>query len=222
MKRFAVLWAWAAHFAGAALAQTPPPVTQPVWEIAPPLGRLSSAPTEYWSNVDLRCRVAGQVLTECAPLLPNVPPAFVESAITAAGEARLAARDGGGRRTEGRYIFVSISFPMPVAAEPPLAQQLTDLITGAVWLERPTGRDYAANYPQRALRERVMARVTLDCLVGEDGRLTCTVLSDDHPEYGFDEATLALARSFRMAAQTRDGAPTAGRRVHVRIRWNIM
>lgn len=61
----------------------------------------------------------------------------------------------------------------------------------------------------------------LDCLIGAEGRLACTVMSEEPPGAGFGAASLAVARSLRAPPQLADGAPTAGRRTRVPITWRL-
>lgn len=114
--------------------------------------------------------------------------------------------------------------PVPMVVPPPLPPipPRPNLVTNVFWVERPDARDFARNYPQRALDENVSGRALLECLVVADGRLACTVVSEEPEGYGFGEASLRVARSFRMAPETRDGVPTAGGRVRVPIRWNLV
>ena len=112
--------------------------------------------------------------------------------------------------------------PVPVAVDPPPSPPNPNVLTNPFWVERPDAQDFARNYPRRAMDESVSGRALLDCLVASDGLLTCAVVSETPEGYGFGEAALRVARSFRMAPQTRDGVPTAGGRVRVPIRWNLV
>jgi protein TonB len=85
------------------------------------------------------------------------------------------------------------------------------------WLSTPDARDFARFYPSRALDRGVSGRVLLDCIVGADGRIACSVGSETPPGQGFGEAALRIAQSFRMAPQTIDGSPTDGGHVRVPI-----
>jgi TonB family protein len=95
-------------------------------------------------------------------------------------------------------------------------------LNNVIWLEQPDGEVFARFYPQAAIARQAEGRVTLDCLVGEVGRLTCTVVSEDPPGLGFGYATLGIASHFRAAPQTRDGVNTAGRRVRRTVRWMLL
>lgn len=111
--------------------------------------------------------------------------------------------------------------PIPVAVDPPPAPPTPSVITNPVWLEQPDARDFARYYPDRATERDMEGRATIECIVGADGRLSCTVVSEDPPGYGFGEATLRAARHFRIAPATRDGVPTSGARIRRTIRWQL-
>ncbi len=111
--------------------------------------------------------------------------------------------------------------PIPVAVDPPPAPPTPSVITNPQWLERPNARDFARYYPERALERGQEGRVNLACIVAADGRIACTVTSEDPSGWGFGEAALRISRHFRMAPATRDGAATSGGRVNVPIRFNV-
>lgn len=109
--------------------------------------------------------------------------------------------------------------PIPVAVDPPPAPPTPSVITNPVFLQRPDVRQFSQYYPERANEREVEGRATIDCIVGADGRLSCTVTSEDPPGYGFGEATLRISRFFRIAPATRDGVPTSGGRFRTTVRW---
>lgn len=106
--------------------------------------------------------------------------------------------------------------PIPVAVDPPPAPVAPE-ITNPRWIERPDGRDFERYYPNRALSRGQGGRVMLECTVNADGRINCAVLSEDPANWGFGEAALRIARSFRMSPRLENGQPTAGGRVRVPI-----
>lgn len=88
------------------------------------------------------------------------------------------------------------------------------VITRPDWLQRP--HDLGAYYPERARDRGREGEVVLDCLVGTDGRLGCSVASETPTGWGFGRAALAIARDHQMVPATRDGAPvTAQYRMRV-------
>lgn len=109
----------------------------------------------------------------------------------------------------------------PVEVDPPPAPPVPSVITNAVWLERPNARDFERYYPDRALERGQEGTVRLSCVVAADGRIACTVTSEDPAGWGFGEAALRISRHFRMAPATRDGAATSGGRINVPIRFNL-
>lgn len=89
------------------------------------------------------------------------------------------------------------------------------------WTERPTGAHFARNYPRSALRDGVEGGAILECLVLENGSLECTVLAEAPEQYEFGRAALRVARHFRLALHTTDGAATAGGTVQIPIRFRL-
>jgi protein TonB len=84
-------------------------------------------------------------------------------------------------------------------------------VTHPVWLHRPTPADVARFYPPRAIARNREGTASLDCLVGADGRLACTVVAEDPLGWGFGAAALQLARAYQMQPATRDGVPVEAR-----------
>ena len=111
--------------------------------------------------------------------------------------------------------------PIPVAVDPPPAPPTPAVLTGMVWLQRPSSQDFNRYYPPRALEREQEGRVMLDCLVDAGGRISCTVISEDPTGWGFGEAALRISRNFRAAAQTSDGRPTSGGRTRVPISFRL-
>lgn len=109
--------------------------------------------------------------------------------------------------------------PIPVAVDPPAAPPQPSIITNPTFLERPNARDFERFFPPRALERGTSGRVVLDCIVQADGRINCTVSSEDPPGWGFGEASLRAAREFRVAPATQDGRPTSGGRIRVPMTW---
>lgn len=97
--------------------------------------------------------------------------------------------------------------PASAPALPPIARP--------VWLARPTAADVAIFYPERALVRELPGSARLDCVVRNDGSLACSVQAESPAGYGFGEAALGIAQSFRMAPRLDDGSATEGRSVSV-------
>lgn len=135
-----------------------------------------------------------------------------------------------GDLTGGRTQGPSAGPALPPAAGPPAPSPASAAprslatparLTNPVWLERPNAADFSRYYPPRALDREQGALVRLSCLVDADGRIACTVASEDPPGWGFGEAALRISRHFRMAPATRDGEPTLGGRIEVPIRFSV-
>ncbi len=111
--------------------------------------------------------------------------------------------------------------PIPVAVDPPPAPPTPAMLTGMVWLQRPSSQDFNRYYPTRAMEREQEGRVVLDCIVSADGRIACTVVSEDPTGWGFGEAAIRISRNFRAAAQTSDGRATTGGRTRVPITFRL-
>ncbi len=75
-------------------------------------------------------------------------------------------------------------------------------------------------FPDRAQRLNVNGKASLSCTVTEQGKLTdCSITNEDPPDQGFGDATLKVAKIFKLKPKTLDGAPVAGGKVQVVIRW---
>jgi hypothetical protein len=158
----------------------------------PPAGRV------YGIAMSVRCTVRGGALTDCTAHPAEAPEGYAESAIVAAAHARVAAEDSRGVAVEGRVIEVPIGFPIPVAINPPPAPpgNVEGRLSGVVWLEQPDASDYVRLYPRRAWDENVSGRATVECIVGDTGRLTCELIAEDPLGYGFGEATIRASLLF--------------------------
>lgn len=110
--------------------------------------------------------------------------------------------------------------PIPVAVDPPPAPPV-QVITNPQWITRPNGADYARFYPRRAQDSSIEGSASLSCLVGADGRLSCTVLSEEPSNMGFGEAAVRISRQFRMRPQTVNGEATAGGTYRLRIPFRL-
>jgi protein TonB len=86
-----------------------------------------------------------------------------------------------------------------------------------VWLARPSAAEVAIFYPERALVRELPGSARLDCVVRSDGSLNCSVQAESPAGYGFGEAALGIAQSFRMAQRLGDGSATEGRHISVPI-----
>lgn len=73
---------------------------------------------------------------------------------------------------------------------------------------QPDSRKIARYYPERAQRLRISGQTSLRCLVTSQGELvTCTVLAEIPPGWGFGAASQLTAKTFSFAPVVRDGAP---------------
>ena len=108
------------------------------------------------------------------------------------------------------------------AAPEPQKPASVHLITRPSWAKAPDGAVFSTFYPDRAARRGKEGAVTLSCMVTAQGVLnTCTVVSEAPGDYGFGDASLKIARFFRMKPQELDGQPVEGGQVNVQIRWKL-
>lgn len=110
----------------------------------------------------------------------------------------------------------AIAYQEPVTNEVPPPPPPT-VITNPSWQRRPNGADYERFWPRRARESEIEGSASLDCVVDAEGRLACTVISEEPPNMGFGEAAVRISRQFRMNPQTVNGQATAGGRYRLRI-----
>lgn len=99
--------------------------------------------------------------------------------------------------------------PVPYTGPAVQQQPAYVAITNPRWSRTP--RDLARYYPARALAMGTEGQVVLDCLVGTDGRLACSVVSETPPNWGFAAAAIRISNDYRMVPAMRDGAAVEGR-----------
>lgn len=121
-----------------------------------------------------------------------------------------------------RTAFALLAFALTGA--PAVAQEAPSetprLISAPRWM--PTeGCDDLRFYPKAAQAQGLEGVVSLDCLVADDGRLSCTVVSEEPEGNGFAEAAVQIAACFRMRPVDATGAPTAGGRYRMRMPFRL-
>jgi protein TonB len=106
--------------------------------------------------------------------------------------------------------FLSIGSPTTAEGDAYIVRQ--------IWIRRPSAADLERFYPKGA--GAVTADVRADCTVDDNSAFkTCEIVSEDQPGKGFGQNTTRLPRLFRMRAIDGDGAPVAGRKVRLPVRW---
>ncbi|HQN51151.1 MAG TPA: TonB family protein, partial [Phenylobacterium sp.] len=110
--------------------------------------------------------------------------------------------------------------PLVDAAEPPPA--VVRQITRPEWISRPTGDDMARAYPEAAQRVNAGGSAILDCGVTAAGELTgCSVIDKNPPFLNIGQGVLRLQRFFKMQPTDAEGAPVAGGRVRIPVRYTL-
>ncbi|MEZ5955812.1 MAG: TonB family protein [Hyphomonadaceae bacterium] len=92
-------------------------------------------------------------------------------------------------------------------------------ITNPVWLAQPDAHDFVENYPSQATEQYVEGRATIECFVRLDTTLTCSVTAESPASWGFGDAALAIARTFRVEPARVNGEPVEGGRIRRTIRF---
>jgi len=77
------------------------------------------------------------------------------------------------------------------------------------------------NWPRQAYHHHIGGVAILDCLIKDDGFLTCVTRAENPTGEGFGEAAVAISRSFRSSPQNADGQATAGGRIVVPITFRF-
>ena len=105
--------------------------------------------------------------------------------------------------------------------KPSQAQRMVDALTQAPdWIARPSADDVARFYPSLARSLAIGGRARIACDVSPLGMLERCAVTDVVPTgLGFGEAALSMAALFRMRPREIAGAPIAGGRVLVPIRF---
>lgn len=96
-----------------------------------------------------------------------------------------------------------------------------DVIEHPVWLEQPDGMAFRDNYPSQAAHQAVEGYATIECLVRVTNQLNCSVVAEGPASWGFGDAALAIARTFRIQAARRNGVPVEGGRIRRTLRFML-
>ncbi len=185
------------------------------WDQLPSRAQVLSLAIPPWSSAEFKCVVASDgALKDCVTVRLD----FRSSTTPAEDEARVRAllpsfmlveTDEAGERTEGFVIDIQFH-PDQNGDLHPFPQDNT----GPNWMRRPTTDERARAYPRAAARAKVDGQTRLNCLIGDDGRLSdCTVIEEAPPGMGFGEAALSLAPDFTV------DPTTSPRRVVLPFRW---
>lgn len=110
----------------------------------------------------------------------------------------------------GRPTGSNIPGPGPLAGIP------ERVISGVRWSQAPSVSDVLAAYPEKARRDKVGGRATLDCVLTKTGAINhCHILQEEPSLHGFGGAALRLSKTFVGPTADGAGAPLVG--VHVQV-----
>lgn len=114
---------------------------------------------------------------------------------------------------------LAIGMLLAVAALAQAASAQPANIQNPEFLQRPNAQDFAQNYPSQAADQAVEGRATIECHVRLDTTLDCSVIAESPASWGFGDAALAIARSFRVSPARVNGEPVEGGRIRQTIRF---
>ncbi len=95
------------------------------------------------------------------------------------------------------------------------------MVSKPEWVSLPTAADLNATFPKTENGVN-QVRVVLGCTVEPGGSLGgCAVADETPPGQGYGAGALALASKFRLEPWSADGAPTAGAKIKLPIRYEL-
>lgn len=89
------------------------------------------------------------------------------------------------------------------------------------WLKKPTGRDFARNYPRDAADKEVSGGAVLCCVPREDGSVACKSIVHVPANFAFGDAAVKISHAFRMSASDAQAWRDRGDLVRIRISFRI-
>jgi len=120
--------------------------------------------------------------------------------------------------TRHRVVVAAISIAAGLSIGSLALAETEGYIAHPIWMHRPSANDLERLYPNGV--RGVTADVRADCTIDEGGRFTtCAIVSENPAGLGFGESTIKLSKLFRMKAVDGDGAPVAGRKLQLPVRW---
>ena len=115
----------------------------------------------------------------------------------------------------------SVPLQPPVSAPPSQTQPASTTARatpGAVsWDSRPTARRIADLYPQRALRDGIGGRVSLDCVVQPSLGVVCNIASESPAGEGFGRAAMSASSAYRARPTLSNGDSAVGARTRISV-----
>jgi TonB family protein len=188
----------------------------------------------------MSCRVrADGALTQCV-IIEETPTGlgFGDAALAAARYFKMRQRTVGGAPVAGGLVIVPLRWSAPSAdgsspraarveverADPtgaaPAAPSPPRKFAAPDWERMPDAEQMASYFPPAALAQHASGRVRMTCKVRANGTLTdCAIVKETPPGLGFGQATLAVAKYFKMRPTMMNGRSVEGAMVSVSINW---
>ena len=165
----------------------------------------------------IRCTLTSESALSGCQVVSEAPAAqgFGLAALTLAPELDLRPATKSGRAVASEVTLTAhFIAPPPAVGTYKAGGDLIGLqryLTYPVWERAPSYSQVAAAYPSRAREARKSGRVSLDCVLADDGLFdTCLVMNEEPAGYGFGAAAVELARSFRTAPTLPNGKSVQG------------
>jgi TonB family protein len=173
------------------------------------------------ASVTLLVRVNAAGLVESAQAIGAdvESAAVIAEALRVAMGARFPPSSAGVGYETRLVVHFNVLGALGQSEEPPPGPVVS--LSEVPFAQRPSDSDFTRHYPNRALRQGMNGRVTLDCTVRRDLRLNCLIATEDPPNEGFGSAALRIARRFRAERQFPDGRTTIGAQVTVPMAFRV-
>jgi TonB family protein len=176
-------------------------------------------------HVKMACKVredggleACQIVSECP-----VGYGFAQATLEAARYFRMSKTSVDGQKTAGGVVLIPIRWWNPgsdVEASTRCAPMAT--ITAPDWERTPTAFELAQAFPRKAVDKNINGAAVMQCAVTPQGALEeCTIVEETPAGSGFGQATLSIARYFKMKRAPVDGHPPERAVVRIPIKWAL-
>lgn len=195
------------------------------WIAAPTYDQMAAAypvkarQHQIGGRVVLSCQFkTGGRLGRCRPLREEPEGTGFGEAATSLAEAFLAPAElANGTKIAGMDTHIAFTF------DAEMLDAAKQVVEKPRWVSVPEGDQVLNSYPPAAVRAGVRsARVVMDCVAAEGGRLeSCALQTEEPAGLGFSQSALGLVSAFRLRLWTDDGVPIVGGRVRIPLRYEL-